>query len=85
LAKIAALKITTNSSKVYVSSGKFRRTYLLREWADCVSRSNVQLIPLKDNDVAQSQQIYLYRGIGFRIKIGSQQYDHQQFLFRLYL
>jgi len=75
LAKIAALKITTNSTKVYVSSGKFRRTYLLREWADCVSRSNVQLIPLKDNDVAQSQQIYLFRGIGFRIKIGESTMD----------
>jgi 5-methylcytosine-specific restriction endonuclease McrA len=75
LAKIAAIKITTNSSKVYVSSGKFRRTYLLREWADCVSRSNVQLIPLKDNDVAQSQQIYLFRGIGFRIKIGESTMD----------
>ncbi len=72
---IAALKITTNSSTVYVSSGKFRRTYLLREWADCVSRSNVQLIPLKDNDVAQSQQIYLFRGIGFRIKIGESTMD----------
>jgi hypothetical protein len=85
LAKIAAIKITTNSSKVYVSSGKFRRTYLIREWADCVSRSNVQLIPLKDNDVAQSQQIYLFRGIGFHIKIGASPTHYQQFLFRLYL
>ena len=75
MAKVAALKITTNSTKVYVSAGKFRRTYLLREWADCVSRSNVQLIPLKDNDVAQSQKIYLYRGIGFRIKIGESTMD----------
>ena len=75
MAKVAALKITTNSTKVYVSAGKFRRTYLLREWADCVSRSNVQLIPLRDDDVAQSQQIYLYRGIGFRIKIGESTMD----------
>ena len=75
MAKIAALKITTNSTKVYVSSGKFRRTYLLREWADCVSRSNVQLIPLKDDVVAQSQQIYLYKGIGFRIKVGESTMD----------
>ena len=75
MAKIAALKITTNSTKVYVSSGKFRRTYLLREWADCVSHSNVQLIPLKDNDDAQSQQIYLYKGIGFRIKVGESTMD----------
>ena len=75
MAKIAALKITTNSTKVYVSSGKFRRTYLLREWADCVFRSNVQLIPLKDDVVAQSQQIYLYKGIGFRIKVGESTMD----------
>ena len=75
MAKVAAVKITINSTKVYVSSGKFRRTYLLREWADCVSRSNVQLIPLKEDDVAQSQQIYLYKGIGFRIKIGESTMD----------
>ena len=75
MAKIAAVKIIINNSKVSVSSGKFRRTYLLREWVDCVSNSNVQLIPLKEDDVAQSQQIYLYRGICFRIKIGESTMD----------
>ena len=68
LVKFASLNITTNTSKVTVKSGKFRRTIHVAEWSAMVSQSMATMVPLNPKVTISSSQIYLVRGPGFRLK-----------------
>jgi hypothetical protein len=68
LAKFASLNITTNANKVTVKSGKFRRSMHVAEWSAMVSQSMAAMVPLNPKPKRPSLQIYLVRGLGFRLK-----------------
>ena len=68
LAKFASLQIITNANKVTVKSGKFRRSMHVAEWSAMVSQSMATMVPLNPKPKRPSSQIYLVRGLGFRLK-----------------
>jgi len=68
LVKFASLNITTNSSKVTVKSGKFRRTMSVTEWSATLSQSMASPIPLNPKPKSNSSQVHLAYGLGFRLK-----------------
>jgi hypothetical protein len=68
LVKFASLNITMNASKVTVKSGKFRRSMHVAEWSALVSQSMATMVSLNPKATRPSSQIYLVRGLGFRLK-----------------
>ena len=68
LVKFASLQIIMNANKVTVKSGKFRRSMHVAEWSAMVSQSMAAMVPLNPKSKRPSSQIYLVRGLGFRLK-----------------
>ena len=79
LATVAHLKIQANASKITVKSGKFTRVFTLQEWVNHVYTSFTRLVPLNEDVVSTSKQIYLWKGIGFRLK-KFENYSHCDYL-----
>lgn len=67
MVKVAALRITTSGKKVRVACGKFSDSFLPSVWAQATLNSVHQPLLLNPDETVKSKQIFLYRGLGFRI------------------